>query len=123
MTDAEKVIASLSSIFGPPGFDSSARATVFCEVFATLSEPQAAAFIASFSSGTVPDEDATLGTARHRINGVFRSGPLRSVERGSEIFAEVLSQYAIEPIVRLVEEKWKRQNDWLDEDSMPRLSK
>jgi len=121
--DASKVIESLSSVFGPPGFDSSARATVFREVFAALSEPQIAALIASFCSGTVPDDDVMLSQARHRINGVFRSGPLRSVERGSEVSAEVLNRYALEPIVRLVQENWKGQNDWLNEEAAPRPSK
>jgi len=110
--DAEEAIKLLSSVFGPPGFDSSARATVFREVFAELSEPQAATFIASLSSGSVLD-DVMLTTARHRINGVFRSGPLRSIERGSKIFADLFSLYSIEPVVRLVEETWKTQQAWM----------
>jgi hypothetical protein len=112
--EAEEALKSLSSVFGAPGFDSSARATVFREVFEQLSEPQAAALIASLSPGTVQDDDATLRNARHRINGVFRSGPLRSVERGSAILAEVLNRNALEPILRLIQEKWKTQQDWLD---------
>ena len=108
-----EVVQSLSSVFGVPGFDSSARATVFCEVFAALSEAQVAKLIRSFSRGSIPDNDEVLRNARHRLSGVFRSGPLRSIERGPEILAEVLGRSALEALLLLIKVKWKTQADWL----------
>jgi hypothetical protein len=62
--DASKVIESLSSVFGPPGFDSSARATVFREVFAGLSEPHAASRRASKQMVRVMGESVAEGSDR-----------------------------------------------------------
>ena len=103
---------SLSALFGPPGFDSSARATVFREVFRELTAPQIEALLASFSAGTIQEEDATLLNARHRLNGVLRSGPLRSVERGGAIIAEMFRCQAPERILVLIAERWKTQGEW-----------
>ncbi len=110
--EEEQASKALASVFGAPGFDSSARATVFREIFAELNEPQAEALIASFSSGTIPGQDARLLTARHRINGILRSGPLRSPERGGEILAAIFSRYAGAALLVLIKGKWKTQQDW-----------
>jgi hypothetical protein len=111
--EAENVVQSLSSVFGAPGFDSSARATVFREVFAELSGQQAALLVASFTTGTVPEDDEELRNASHRINGILRTGPLRSIERASEVLAKAFDRHELEPVLLLIKEKWKTQSDWL----------
>lgn len=110
----EEAITALSGLLGAPGFDSSARATVFREAFAGLSEAQTTALLASLSRGAVLSEDPSLQTARHRINGVLRTGPLHSVERGAEALAEIFTRWTLGPVLVLLEEKWKTQEAWLN---------
>ena len=113
-TDAEQVITALSSVFGAPGFDSSARATVFREVFSDLDPAQVSNLVASFSGNPPSEADPTLRGAIQRINGILRSGPKRSPEEGRKILARVFSRELHLPILQLIEATWKTQEDWLD---------
>lgn len=113
-SESGQIIAALSSVFGAPGFDSSARATVFREVFSELDPAQASKLIASFSGASSTEEDRVQRSAIQRINGILRSGPQRSPEEGRKILAHVFTRRPPQPILKLIEEKWKTQEDWLD---------
>ena len=113
-TDSEQVINALSSVFGAPGFDSSARATVFREVFSGLDPAQVSNLVASFSGNSSSEADAALRSAIQRVNGILRSGPQRSPEEGRKILARVFSRPSHLPVLKFIEETWKAQEDWLD---------
>ena len=112
-SESGQIIAALSSVFGAPGFDSSARATVFREVFSELDPAQVSKLIASFSGASSAEEDRVQRSAIQRINGILRSGPQRSLEEGRKILAHVFSRRPPQPILKLIEENWKTQEDWL----------
>lgn len=103
----------LASVFGAPGFDSSARATVFREAVEGLSEAQVYATVRALTGDAGSEEDGAVKRARHLIAGAIKSGPLRSVERGGDILSTVLAQFGVSAVVRTVAEQWKTQGDWL----------
>ncbi len=112
--ESDHIIAALSPVFGAPGFDSSARATVFREVFDALDAGQASKLIASFSSAFPAEVNSAVRTAAQRINGILRSGPQRSPEEGRKILARAFHRQTPQLILKLIEQNWKTQEDWLD---------
>lgn len=112
--EAERVTAALAKVFGAPGFDSSARASVFREALAELSDEQIRAVLDSLPGPAQPGLDETVKRARHLISGVLKSGPLRSTERGGEALAEVLAQHPVKLVIQLIADKWETQTDWLN---------
>lgn len=113
-SEAQQTVQALGQVFGVPGFDSSARATVFREALDGLSPEQARAAVDSLGDETAVPADGAAKRARHLIRNVIRSGPLRSFEQGAAILAKLFRQYSVESIVRLVHAKWKTQEEWID---------
>lgn len=107
------VIEILSKVFGPPGFDSSARSTVFCETLADLSEEEVLTVIASLDDAPRPGLVPVIKHARHLLTGILRSGPLRSARAGGELLAEMFLEFETGSLVRLIRETWKTQEHWL----------
>jgi hypothetical protein len=115
----DDVLKLLSDIFGAPGFDSSARATVFREALARLKEKDARLVIKSLSGKPATDLHDDARQARHLMSNVLRSGPLKSASRGGEVLTRVFEKHSVASIARLIEETWKTQDEWLDK-TLPR---
>jgi hypothetical protein len=109
-----KVAESLSSIFGAPSFDSSARATVFREALAGLSDDQARAIINSLRGLPTPGISPAAARARHLIGRLLERGHA-GAPRGRDILSEILHQHSVQSVIRIVRERWKTQEDWLDD--------
>lgn len=110
-SETDRAVRELSAIFGAPGFDSSARAAVFCDAVGSLSTARALALCQSLT-GAVEDIEEDVRRARHLLLGVIRSGPLKTPGRAAEMLADLFQRCAIPTLVRLVEEQWKTQEDW-----------
>lgn len=102
--------AVLSEVFGTPGFDSSARATVFREALDELSEEQRRRVLASLGSGPSPGEEAIVIQARHLIQRLAASGPAGS-ERGLEKLRQLASTCSVRELIQLAE-RWRTQSEW-----------
>lgn len=114
VTDAAgEIVSTLSQVFGTPGFDSSARATVFREALDGMSRKQALAVLAAVtSSPSASTDDATRMTA-HLLRGVIQSGPTKELDRGVSTLRKVLARHSLAEVLRAVEGGWKTQEAWL----------
>lgn len=108
------VVPALSQVFGAPGFDSSARATVFRETFADRTPGEAAAIVAGLTTPLASLTDERTRQAVHILRGVILSGPAKQVERGAEILRQVFFECPLTAVMQTVESTWKTQDDWLD---------
>lgn len=111
-TAAQKVVNELSKLFGAPGFDSSARATVFREALEGLSSETILEAVGLLADPRAP-QDPTVRQARHRLLGLVRSGPLGSAAHAVELLGGIFRHYPPSNVIRLVLETWKTQDDWL----------
>lgn len=107
---AEHVTRQLSSIFGPPGFDSSARATVFREALENLADTDVAILVSGLTGGSV--SDSRVKRAISLLQRVCHSGPAGAIQ-GKEVLARVFQSYSIQAVVQLVREIWKTQDEWM----------
>lgn len=113
-SESERAIKELTRLFGMPGFDSSARATVFRETVSDLSSDQIELVVVALGRPVNTQTDESVKSALHLIRGVFRAGPISSPKIGGEIFSGLRSQYSVDSLLRLIKENWKEQTDWLD---------
>ena len=110
---AIELTGDLSALFGPPGFDSSARAMVFREAFSELSEEQTRMVIESFSGSPLPETETTAKRARSLVAKIFKSGPAKSEAKGAELLTEIYARYPMQIILRIIEQEWKTQQNWM----------
>lgn len=113
MADAEDLQKSLALIFGEPGFDSSARATVFREALADLSEDEIHTVLNSLGVASLPAASESVQRARHRVLRILQSGPGKSSRAGAEILPKIFAHHPAEQILQLIKDRWKTQDDWL----------
>ncbi len=110
----DTLIARLSEAFGAPGFDSSARATVFRESLESFAPEDIRAVIAAVgSSGAVPGAHPGLGQSAHRIARLLERGPA-GIEAGRSILAALFERHSPSEILALIQSTWKTQDDWID---------
>ena len=102
--------AVLSEVFGAPGFDSSARATVFREALEQLSEEQRRRVLVSLGSMPSPGEEAIVSQARHLIQRLAASGPAGS-EHGPAKLRHLASMGSVRELIQLAE-RWRTQSEW-----------
>ncbi len=107
---APRKFAVLSEVFGAPGFDSSARATVFREALEELSEEQGHRVLLSLGSVPSPGEEAIVSRARHLIQRLAASGPAGS-ERGPEKLRHLASTGSVRELIQLAK-RWRTQSEW-----------
>lgn len=109
-----EITSVLAQLFGTPGFDSSARATVFRETLAGMTHAEAEAVMAALTTPLAGITEETRRRAVHILRGVIHSGPTKQVERGAEALRRLFSSHPLAEVVRVVEAEWKTQDAWLD---------
>ncbi len=109
------IVPALAQIFGAPGFDSSARATVFRELLAGQTHEEVVAALATLSSHATPPKDDVTRRISQILRGIIHSGPTRNVAQGAEILTAVLAQFPLAEVLRVAETQWKTHDDWLGE--------
>ena len=110
----EPVFQALCGLFGAPGFDSSARACVFREALEGLSDADVAVVIARLEGTPAGEVSAAIERAHQLLSRVVRSGPAHSFRRGGEILTALFAQTPVAAVLRLVEERWETQRDWMN---------
>jgi len=104
---------ALSQVFGVPGFDSSARATVFRETLAGMTPAEVEAVMAALTTPLAGIADERRRHAVHILRGVIHSGPTKQVERGAEALRRMFASHPLAEVMRVVEAEWKTQDAWL----------
>ncbi len=117
-TEATGLLPSLTAMFGAPGFDNAARASVFCEVVGELAPPQVAALIEAFreDEAEVPvnsPADPAVARARTRVGRLLKLGP-SGFAGGVAAMLRVFQQDAPAPVLAAIRAHWKTQGDWID---------
>lgn len=111
--DAGGIVPVLTQVFGAPGFDSSARATVFREALEGKSHDEVLAVLATLRpEATAPLDDATR-QASHVLRGIIQSGPTKNVGQGAKLLVELITQHPLAEVLRVAETTWKTHDDWL----------
>lgn len=105
------VHVALAEVFGAPGFDSSARATVFREALEELSTLQRHQVLTSLEGPATPDEDAVVTRARHRILRLVGSGPAGR-EQGSALLRQLALRESTQALIQQAAEHWRTPSDW-----------
>ncbi|MBI5801303.1 MAG: hypothetical protein HZA92_11365 [Verrucomicrobia bacterium] len=108
-----EVFPALSQLFGAPGFDSSARATVFRDALEGMSQEQILTVLAAASAAPAAGTDAATRMAAHLLRGVIQSGPTKAVDRGVNALRELLARHPLAELLRVAEAEWKTQAAWL----------
>ena len=101
----ESVGVILDGVFGPPGFDSAARATVFRESAIELGPESLQGVLTALMEGRRLEESG-LERARHAIQRLLECGPA-GVKKGAGILHDVFSSYPFDPLLTLVEDRWR----------------
>ena len=108
----ERTISELTELLGPPGFYSSARAAVFCDVVRGLTLDQASATAAALTRRAAEVDDEAVRKARHRIRGMVQSGPLKSADRAAALLSGVFQARPVAALVALIEAHWSTEENW-----------
>ena len=111
--EAGEMVSALSQLFGAPGFDSSARATVFREVLEGMPRKRVLAVLAAVSTSPSARTDDATRMAAHLLRGVIQSGPTKALDSGVSTLRKVLSGHSLAEVLRAVESEWKTQSAWL----------
>ena len=107
---ATGIVNTFMAIFGVPGFDSSARATVFREALGGLPDEQARVLIGSLG-GTLKESDERLKSGREMILRLLGRGP-SGLERSAEVLKEMFERHSTSFLLRIIEETWKTPDAW-----------
>ncbi len=103
------ILAALSEIFGEPGFDSAARATVFREALEELTEEQRKAALTSLTGAEPLVEEAPVARARRLIARTAASGPAKA--RGVELLERLAIQVPVSRLIESAEKHWRTQSE------------
>lgn len=109
-----EIAPALAQLFGVPGFDSSARATVLRETLAGMTPAEVEAVMAALTTPLAGITDERRRQAVHILRGVIHSGPTKQVERGAELLRRVFANHPLAEVMHVVEAEWKTQDAWLD---------
>ena len=103
--------AELAEVFGAPGFDSSARATVFRETLEDLDEAERWAVLTTLGDPAAEGEEPALSRARQLIQRLVGSGPA-GPKRGPQLLRQLASHAPAAALIRLAAERWRTQSEW-----------
>lgn len=107
------IVPVLTQVFGAPGFDSSARATVFRETLADRSHEEVLAALAALRSNAPSASDPAVKHMSQILRGMLHTGPMKNVTQGAELLIELLVQHPLAEVLRVAETTWKTHDDWL----------
>jgi len=110
------LLAALSEVFGAPGFDSSARATVFRDVLEELDGEQQRHVLLSLELPAEPGEAMLITLARHRMLRLACSGPAKA-ERGPAVLRELVLREPIDTLVQHAAVHWRTPSEWAEDAS------
>ena len=113
--------AALAEVFGAPGFDSAARATVFRETLEELSEAERKVVLGSLGSSGASGIEPQLHLARHLVLRLAGSGPA-GPKAGPERLRQLAERAPVAELIRLAAEKWRTQSEWAAAAPPPRDS-
>lgn len=99
------VAGELDQVFGPPGFDSAARATVFRETADALDVAGLKQVLALLESGKV-SEDGTLDRARHAMERLLERGPV-GVRDGARRLARLFERQDAMQLLDVIGSRWR----------------
>lgn len=102
---AERVGVLLEGVFGPPGFDSAARATVYRESAIELGRDSLQVVLTALMEGRRLEESG-LERARHAIQRLLERGPA-GVKSGAAILRDLFGRHPFDPLVTLMEDRWR----------------
>jgi hypothetical protein len=102
---AERVRGVLDGVFGPAGFDSAARATVFRESAMELGLESLLGVLAALIEGRRLEEPG-LERARHAIQRLLERGP-GGIKNGAGILRDIFGRHPFDPLLTLVEDRWR----------------
>ena len=103
--------SGLVQIFGEPGFDSSARATVFREALDELDLAQQRQVMLGLGDAHSAGEDPAVIRARHLVRRLAGSGPAGSTH-GPRLLRELAARCPVEDLVALAGSRWRTQSEW-----------
>ena len=103
--------AALAEVIGAPGFDSSARATVFRETLEELDEAEQQAVLTTLGTPAADGEEPALSRARQLIQRLAGSGPA-GPKRGPELLRQLAGRAPAGALIRLAAERWRTQSEW-----------
>lgn len=109
--DGSSAFAGLARILGTPGFDSSARATVFRETLEELDAAQQRQALLGLGDPPSAGEDPAVIRARHLIRRLAASGPAGSIH-GPRLLRELATRFPVEDQVALAASRWRTQSEW-----------
>lgn len=95
----------LDDVFGKPGFDSAARATVFREAASEVGAAGIDEVLGAVVGGTRL-ADGVRERARHAVTRLLERGPL-GVEGGCEALGRALATYGLAAVLAEVESRWR----------------
>lgn len=98
-------LGRLDLVFGAPGFDSGARATVFRELASDVGEAGLDQLLALVQRGEAAGE-AGLERARHGLERLLERGPSGARE-AARILGHVLSRHGLGPVLEEVASRWR----------------
>ena len=116
LSQTTSLLAALSEVFGAPGFDSSARATVFRDVLEELDADQQRHVLLSLELPAEPGEEMPITLARHRMLRLACSGPAKA-ERGPAVLRELVLREPIDTLVQQAAVHWRTPSEWAEEAS------
>jgi hypothetical protein len=120
---ASDLLTSLTAIFGEPGFDNAARASVFREMLEELDSAQLEALLSDLRADTseVPQQkhaDSSIAMARTRLMRLLKLGPAGRLG-GLEALLRIFDQYRLPAVVEAIKAHWKTQGHWIDTTPPP----
>lgn len=97
--------AAVEGVFGRPGFDSAARATVFAEVAEGLGAARCLQVVAAVEQGATCD-DRDQERARHLLQRLLERGPA-GVTAGAGLLRQVLARHSLEQVLEILARRWR----------------
>jgi hypothetical protein len=109
--DGSSAFEGLARILGAPGFDSSARATVFREALEELDAAQQRQALLGLGDPPSAGEDPAVIRARHLVRRLAASGPAGPTD-GPRFLRELATRCPVEDLVALAASRWRTQSEW-----------
>lgn len=108
---AELMFRQCVEVFGPPGFDNSARAEVFSECLADVALADTATVLEWCRTGTRPPAGHPLQLKYGLLHRVLHSAPAGET-KAAEILQTLLQQRSWNDLVELLRERWRFGTHW-----------